>query len=256
LRLNTLVAGILAYTLSLFLPVIIYMSLSFQPAYDIIFDIIVIVIVGAAVGLGSALITQNQVEAVLTSIIGGILGLLTPYLSYNILQVNLPSILLKTLERPLGYFMIILSPAIASVISLAYLSIVKPKPPTTGETEEPRKEIIEERKEELVSEEKEVIEEIVREEAVGEAIEEEVGVEVKPTEVPKVVHEPELDIIKELVEEIEQETKIKKEADLEEAPVTEEGAREELLKKCKHCGEMIPYDSFYCPLCGEYQGEE
>ena len=251
-----LVAGILAYFTSLLLPALIYTHLSFQQVSDIILDIAVIATVGVVVGLESALIVKNKIRAVLTSIVGGVLGELTPYISNSILQINLPPALSIVLGRPLFYFTILSSPALAAIISLAYLSIVELKLQPVMEVEERREEMREERKEELVFEEKEVVEEPVKEEGLVESIRGEAKAEVKPTEVPTVAPEPELDIIKELVKEIEEETRSKEEAVLEGAPITREVAVEELLKKCRHCGEMIPYDSIYCPLCGEYQGEE
>lgn len=247
-----LVAGILAYFTSLLLPAFIYTHLSFQQVSDIILDIAVIATVGVVVGLESALIVKNKIRAVLTSIIGGVLGVLTPYISNSILQINLPSGLSIVLGRPLFYFTILSSPALAAIISLAYLSIMELKLQPVMEVEERR----EERKEEIVVEEKEVVEEPVKERGLVEAIREGAEAEVKSTEVPTVAAEPELDIIKELVKEIEEETRTKEEAVLEEAPIAREVTVEELLKKCRHCGEMIPYDSIYCPLCGEYQGEE
>ncbi|MCL7390787.1 MAG: zinc ribbon domain-containing protein [Thaumarchaeota archaeon] len=256
MRLKTLAAGILAYFTSLLLPAFIYTYLIFQQISDIILDITVIAAVGIVVGLESALITKNKLKAVLTSVIGGVLGLLTPYIFDSILQISLPPLLLIVLGRPLFHLTILSSPALAAIISLAYLSMVKPKPQPIIELKERREEMIEERKEELVVEEKQFVEEPVKEGAPVEAIREEAEAEVKPMEIPTVTPEPELDIIKELVKEIEEETKTKEEAVLEEAPVTREVTVEELLKKCKHCGEMIPYDSIYCPLCGEYQGEE
>ncbi len=258
MRLKTLTAGILAYFTSLLFPALTYAYLNFQQVSDAILDIAVISALGVLVGLESAIITKNKLNAVLTSIIGGALGLLTPYVSNSILQISLPSALMIVLGRPLfySYFAILSSPALAAIISLAYLSIVKPKPQPIMEVEERREEMREERKEELVFEEKEMVEEPVKEGGLVEAIRGEAKAEVKPTEVPTVAPEPELDIIKELVKEIEEETRSKEEAVLEEAPITREVAVEELLKKCRHCGEMIPYDSIYCPLCGEYQGEE
>jgi len=247
-----LVAGILAYFTSLLLPAFIYTHLSFQQVSDIILDIAVIATVGVVVGLESALIVKNKIRAVLTSIIGGVLGVLTPYISNSILQINLPSGLSIVLGRPLFYFTILSSPALAAIISLAYLSIMELKLQPVMEVEERR----EERKEEIVVEEKEVVEEPVKERGLVEAIREGAEAEVKSTEVPTVAAEPELDIIKELVKEIEEETRTKEEAVLEEAPIAREVTVEELLKKCRHCGEIIPYDSIYCPLCGEYQGEE
>lgn len=246
-----LVAGILAYFTSLLLPALIYTHLSFQQVSDIILDIAVIATVGVVVGLESALIVKNKIRAVLTSIIGGVLGVLTPYISNSILQIDLPPGLSIVLGRPLFYFTILSSPALAAIISLAYLSIMELKLQPVMEVEERR----EERKEEIVVEEKEVVEEPVKERGLVEAIREGAEAEVKSTEVPTVAAEPELDIIKELVKEIE-ETRTKEEAVLEEAPIAREVTVEELLKKCRHCGEMIPYDSIYCPLCGEYQGEE
>jgi len=254
LRLKTLAAGILAYSASLLLPALIYTYLGFQQVSGTILDVAVIVAVGVVVGLGSALIIRNKLKAALTSVIGGVLGLLTPYISDSIFQISLP-LLLIVRGRPLFYFTIPSSPALAAIISLAYLSIVKPKAQPIMEVEERGEGMIEERKEELVLEEKGMVEEPTKEGALLEAFREEAEAEVKPTEIPTATPEPELDIIKELVKEIEEETKAKGEAVLEEAPVTREVTVGESLKKCKHCGEMIPYDSIYCPLCGEYQGE-
>ena len=66
----------------------------------------------------------------------------------------------------------------------------------------------------------------------------------------RVEREPELDILEEIVKEIEGE-KIEEKKIEEEAPIIEK----ESLKKCKHCGGMIPSDSVYCPLCGGRQEE-
>ncbi len=142
---------------------------------------------------------------------------------------------------------------LAGLISLTYLSVVKPKPTPIAEIEKRGEEIIEEKKEELEIKEGEKIEKPVVEEAAEthvEEVSEEVKLEERIMEPSMVEHEPELDILEEIVKELEEE-KIEEKKIEEEAPVTEK----ELLKKCKHCGEMIPSDSFYCPLCGGRQEE-
>lgn len=237
-----MVAGLSAYTISLLLPILMYGYLAFLPIPELILDIIVLVAVGVVVGIASALITRRKSRAILTSIVGGILGLLTPYVTFNILQTP---ILSTILQRAPPYYMIILPPATAALFSLAYLSITKPLLKTVKEAEE-EKEMVGEGKEKLELEEKEVVKEHEVEEKPIEVVK-----EIKPGEVSGVGQEPELDILKELVKEIEKETKV------EEAPAVEEATRmEESLKKCKHCGELIPSDSIYCPLCGGYQGKE
>lgn len=249
MRLNTLMSGVLAYVLSLFTPILIYDSLTHLPIPDIILGLTIIAILGVVVGLESALITRNTVKATFTSIIGCLLGLLTPYISAHILQLSFPQELLIPLGKPSTYLIIPASPALAALISLAYLSVVKLKHMPVGEIEEDRQKL-EGEGGKLETGEKEITEKQVVEGAEGgraERMGEEVGAEGKVMEPSIPEHEPELNIIEEIVKEIEEE----KEVGIMGPQIT----GEQILKKCKHCGEMIPPDSIYCPLCGGYQEE-
>ncbi|MEM3620580.1 MAG: hypothetical protein QXO45_05515 [Nitrososphaerota archaeon] len=241
MRLNTLVAGVLAYFISLLLPILMYDYLALLLVPGLMLDIFVLLTVGAVVGIASALITRSKSRAILASITGGVLGLLTPYITFNVFRITV-------LQRALPYYLILLPPVTAALFSLAYLTMVKPVPQTVKE--EVEKEIIEERKEKLELEEKEAVKEHEVEEKPVEVAAEEVVKVVGSGKVSEVEHEPELDILKELVKEIEEE----KEAG-EVSTVEEAAPLEERLKKCKSCGGFIPFDSIYCPLCGEHQGE-
>lgn len=246
-----LASGVLAYVLSILIPNLLYPYLNILTYSDIILGIMMLIILGVLIGFGTALITRDKTLSIITSIVGGSLGLLTPYISSSMLGVTLPRFLLTLINVPLTYIITLLSPILAASISYIYLLSVKEKV-TVIEREEV---------EEKVEKPLEKVEEVGREEAA-------IGIEqeaVKPSEesMIKAVErevvakaevgegeqgaEPELEFLKELIEEKRE----GKEVRIEEGKV-----EEVLLKNCSYCGGSIPVDSIYCPLCGNYLGEE
>lgn len=245
MRKRVLVAVASAYAISLTVPTLIYPYLSTISLSDMVLGPLLMLAVGAPVGLVTALITRSTAWSALTSVIGGELGLLTPHVLSDVVGVA-PSILLHPLDLvPVLQLFILLSPFFAALVSFVYVVGTSLK----AAAPEKEKTVIPERVEEVGPEAPQrQVEEVTVEREVGaaESVEREAEPEARVEEV-KAGAEPELEFLKELVEAEEKAERV----ELERAPV------EELqLKKCIHCGETIPGDSIYCPVCGKYLGEE
>lgn len=175
-------------------------------------------------GTVSAILVEKPFISTISVLVGGFLALAT--------LIFLPSITPIFPRIPLSWIY-----ASASVLGGAAISFTvstirgRPAPETVPEKiEEPEKE-------EKLPEEKEAVKEVSEEvaekkeerlEAIEKAIEETLKVmELTKTEEAEKAPEKELEELEKLVK------------------------REANLKKCPHCGEMIPADSIYCPLCGK-----
>ncbi|MEM4527224.1 MAG: zinc ribbon domain-containing protein [Nitrososphaerota archaeon] len=242
LKVAKIVGYLVAYALPFILPSTLYVFLKPLLPLDILRNIISMVVIGVIVGLLSTYLCRDMLHNLLASIVASLLGLSTPLILMEIIP-QLSWIGLFIVEGMYTLLTFIVLPLSASATSIAaYRTFMK-------------KRVEVQKLEEKI--ETTIIEQPVKEEITKEEKAEEEKIEVTQETMPTISEEslrtaeeklvPELEeMLKEIMKEEEEVVKEEKAEPVEKIP----------LKKCKNCGEYIPEDSIYCPLCGKYQGEE
>ena len=240
MRLETATAAASSYAIFLTIFLFGIPTLRILLGEGLLAELTPLVIAAVASAALTALLTRSMVSAFLTALVGSALATAT----IVFLSLSFPELPIITFPWIHGLSSI----GGAALMALGIAAALRPKPPPIEKTVEAEEAM---KMEEKIAEEVERVGEEKIVEAEEKAVKEET--EEKLEAVEKAVRET-LKMVRAVEEAAPPpppaEEKVEEELELLEKLI-KEAKREEELKKCPHCGQMIPFDSVFCPLCGK-----